>query len=108
MGSEPNPHDAVVQRERDERVQTMLAALGPVDRAAITLCYWYDCSYEEIAEMLELTVGAVKSRLYRARRALAEMMREETVPEARGRPAAVLAGLGRESSANQAEVCYAM
>ena len=108
IASEPNPHDAVVQRELDERLQTMLAALSPLDRAAITLCYWYDCSYEEIADVLDLTVGAVKSRLYRARRALAEMMREETVREARGRPAAVLTGLGQDNSVSQAEVCYAM
>ena len=47
------------------------------DRAAITLCYWYDCSYEEIAETLNLTVPAVKSRLFRARRAMARMMQEQ-------------------------------
>jgi DNA-directed RNA polymerase specialized sigma24 family protein len=33
--------------------------------------YWYDFSYEEIAESLSLTVSAVKSRLHRARRELA-------------------------------------
>jgi DNA-directed RNA polymerase specialized sigma24 family protein len=97
-----------VRREQSEHIQEMLATLGPVDRAAITLCYWYDCSYEEIAEVLDLTVGAVKSRLYRARRALADMMREETARETGSVPAAVLPGLRREHSATRAEVCYAM
>ena len=76
----PNPMALMMQRERDELIQHMLASLSPTDRAAITLCYWYDCSYEEIAEVLSLSVSAVKSRLYRARRALAETMQQQEVP----------------------------
>ncbi len=34
--------------------------------------YWYDMSYEEIADAQETTVSAVKSRLFRARRILAD------------------------------------
>ena len=66
------------QREQEEKIQQMLTTLSPTDRAAITLRYWYDCSYEEIAEILSLTVSAVKSRLHRARRALAKTMEGET------------------------------
>jgi len=69
-----DPESEVVEREREEQIQTLLQSLSPTDRAAVTLLYWYDYSYEEIAEALELTVSAVKSRLYRARRALAEEM----------------------------------
>ena len=74
----PNPESVVAEREREERIQCLLADLSPTDRAAITLRYWYDCSYEEIAETLNLTVSAVKSRLHRARRALAQTMEGET------------------------------
>ncbi|NIV31364.1 MAG: sigma-70 family RNA polymerase sigma factor, partial [Anaerolineae bacterium] len=74
----PAPERVVAQREREAHIQELLAGLSPTDRAAITLRYWYDCSYEEIAESLTLTVSAVKSRLYRARRALAGMMEGET------------------------------
>lgn len=70
----PSPESVMVQREQEARIQQLLAALSPTDRAAITLRYWYDCSYEEIAGVLDLTVSAVKSRLHRARRALAGMM----------------------------------
>jgi len=70
----PNPESVVVQREREEYIQQLLTALSPTDRAAITLRYWYDYSYEEIAETLNLTISAVKSRLHRARHALAKMM----------------------------------
>jgi RNA polymerase sigma-70 factor (ECF subfamily) len=66
------------QREHEDQIQGLLGELSPTDRAAITLRYWYDCSYEEIAEMLNLTVSAVKSRLHRARRALAESLEGES------------------------------
>jgi RNA polymerase sigma-70 factor (ECF subfamily) len=69
---EPTPEAALVMDEKQIRVQALLADLPPKDRAAITLHYWYDYSYEEIAESLSLSVSAVKSRLYRARRTLAE------------------------------------
>ena len=68
----------MVQREQEDRIQHLLAALSPTDRAAITLRYWYDYSYEEIAATLNLTVSAVKSRLHRARRGLAKTMQGET------------------------------
>jgi RNA polymerase sigma-70 factor (ECF subfamily) len=74
----PSPESVVAQREREEHIRGLLASLSPTDRAAITLRYWYDYSYEEIAETLTLTISAVKSRLHRARRALAGMMEGET------------------------------
>jgi RNA polymerase sigma-70 factor (ECF subfamily) len=54
----------------------LLKDLDETDRAAIIMRYWYDYSEIEIAESLELTVSAVKSRLHRARRALAGMWQE--------------------------------
>jgi RNA polymerase sigma-70 factor (ECF subfamily) len=113
VASEPGPYESMVEREREERIRGLLARLQPTDRAAITLCYWYDCSYEEIAEMLDLTVGAVKSRLYRARRALAEMMRGqaargEDAPEKSARREVQYPGLVRQERAKQREVAYAL
>jgi len=74
----PNPESVASRREQEEQVQGLLGELSPTDQAAITLRYWYDCSYEEIAEMLNLTVSAVKSRLHRARRALAGSLAGES------------------------------
>ena len=73
----PNPEAVVAEREREAYIQGLLAGLSPTDRAAITLRYWYDYSYEEIAEALSLTVSAVKSRLHRARRNLAKKIQED-------------------------------
>ncbi len=70
-GSGPEPQ--MVQNQREEMVQTLLAELAPEYREAVVLRYWYELSYEEIAEMMETTVSAIKSRLFRARRQLAEI-----------------------------------
>jgi RNA polymerase sigma-70 factor (ECF subfamily) len=60
-------------------VREILEELGSTDRAAIILRYWYEYSYEEIADSLSLTVPAVKSRLHRARRSLAEQWSPQDV-----------------------------
>jgi len=71
-----DPSDAVAAWETQERVQRLMMRLSAEDRAAVTLRYWYDCSYEEMAQILGTTVSAVKSRLHRARLSLAQMMEE--------------------------------
>ena len=74
----PNPESEMIYGEQRVRMQSMLKHLDSVDRAAIVLRYWNDCSEAEIAEALHLTVSAVKSRLHRARRELAGLWQEES------------------------------
>jgi RNA polymerase sigma-70 factor, ECF subfamily len=74
----PNPESELVHGEQRARMQGMLKRLDSVDRAAIVMRYWNDCSETEIAEALHLTVSAVKSRLHRARRELAGLWQEES------------------------------
>lgn len=71
---DPGPEEVAVRRERSERIQGYLDELNADDRAAVVLRYWYDYSYVEIAETLDTTESAIKSRLFRARRALADLM----------------------------------
>jgi len=71
---EPTPETKAMQNERSAYIHDLLNELSPDDRAGIVLKYWYDYSYAEIAEVLETTESAIKSRLFRARRALAEMI----------------------------------
>jgi RNA polymerase sigma-70 factor (ECF subfamily) len=73
----PNPEAESVKREERDRLHILLKDLDATDRAAIILRYWNDYSEIEIAESLNLTVSAVKSRLHRARRALAGMWQED-------------------------------
>lgn len=70
--SSQSPESSLVQSEREAVVQEMLGQIGETDRAAVVLRYWYELSYAEIADSLSLTVSAVKSRLHRARRELAQ------------------------------------
>ena len=68
----PGPEYRAMENERQQQVQKMLASLSEVDRAAVIMRYWHDFSYDEIAETLNLTNSAVKSRLHRARQSLSE------------------------------------
>jgi RNA polymerase sigma-70 factor (ECF subfamily) len=74
----PGPEAAFGSHETQQRVQVLLESLSPQDRAAVIMLYWYDLSYEEIADALSLTVSAVKSRLHRARLELAHEWTEQT------------------------------
>jgi RNA polymerase sigma-70 factor (ECF subfamily) len=69
---EPGPEKALARAEQQNEIRQSLLQLAAKDRAAIVLHYWQGLSYIEIAEMLSLTPSAVKSRLHRARRTLAE------------------------------------
>lgn len=68
----PGPEGRLLLDEREDEVRTLLGTLNELDRAAVVMRYWYEYSYDEIGEALSLTNSAVKSRLHRARRALAE------------------------------------
>jgi RNA polymerase sigma-70 factor (ECF subfamily) len=69
----------LLAKEEQVRIRVLIHQLEPIDRAAIILYYWNDLSYEEICNTLGLSVSAVKSRLHRARRAMAsEWMKTQT------------------------------
>jgi len=65
------PEASIVNDEMQSQVQALLDDLEPDYRMAVVLRYWYDMSYEEIAETMDTTVSAIKSRLFRARKMLA-------------------------------------
>jgi len=71
VSREPQPDVAVAAGEQRDVLRRMLASLPPEDRSMLAMYYWGDLSYEEIAQAMRTTVPAVKSRLFRARRALA-------------------------------------
>lgn len=66
------PEAEYMAQEREQLVQVLLKELPDEYRQAVVLRYWYDMSYEEIADVQKTTVSAVKSRLFRARRILAD------------------------------------
>jgi RNA polymerase sigma-70 factor (ECF subfamily) len=75
-----HPEKAAIYSDQQAQIESMLNELNELDRAAIVLRYWHDASEVEIAETLDLTVSAVKSRLHRARRKLGELWKEDPQP----------------------------
>ena len=80
--SAPDPEAESVKRELHARLHRLLKDLDDTDRAAVIMRYWHDFSEKEIAQSLDLTVSAVKSRLHRSRRALAGMWNESDKTQA--------------------------
>jgi RNA polymerase sigma-70 factor (ECF subfamily) len=70
--SDPQPEEIALRHEAQRHAQTLLNKLPSDYRAAVVLRYWHDLSYEEIAEALDSTLAAIKSRLFRARQMMAE------------------------------------
>lgn len=69
--TEPQPEEVTLSRERQAALRDLLAELPADYRAAIILRYWHDMSYDEIADTLDTTISAIKSRLFRARQMMA-------------------------------------
>ncbi len=82
-GTFPAPDLRAEEKETLRMVREVVAKLPPPHRAVIVLFYMEELPVEEIAEVLELPVGTVKSRLYYARERLRDMMlqRRRSVPE---------------------------
>lgn len=85
---QPGAEGRLLQRERSRAVARALARLAGEQREVIELRHFQDLSYEEMAEILEVPVGTVMSRLYRARKRLRQEMLQ--------RDAALLPGKGGE------------
>jgi RNA polymerase sigma-70 factor (ECF subfamily) len=79
-----SPEEMAVISEQARRVQRALTRLPAETRAVVTLRYWGEYTCEEIAETTGASVNAVKSRLHRARTALAGLLgQEDGCPHAR-------------------------
>ena len=76
-----SPEQSALQGEQQDEIQHYLQRLPGKYRAVIVLRYWYDFSYEEIANALNLTPALVKARLHRARELLARYMQQQPANE---------------------------
>ena len=70
----PTPDVIVQERERDQILQNAIQCLPEYQRAMVVLYHTHSKTYEEIAEIMNLPIGTVKSRLNRARLALKEKL----------------------------------
>jgi RNA polymerase sigma-70 factor, ECF subfamily len=72
--TEDDPALSAERRMEYERLMAALAALDPEFKAVIVLRDVEECDYDQIAAILEVPVGTVKSRLFRARMALRDAL----------------------------------
>jgi RNA polymerase sigma-70 factor (ECF subfamily) len=70
----PTPEAVLEESERAQILQKAVGDLPEYQRAMVTLYHTQQKSYEEIAEIMDLPIGTVKSRLNRARLALKEKL----------------------------------
>ncbi|HEX7502036.1 MAG TPA: sigma-70 family RNA polymerase sigma factor [Acidobacteriota bacterium] len=71
----PAAGDELVAAHREARLQGALASLPPRQKMALALASFSDRSYEEIAAVMDVSVPAVESLLFRARKNLAAILR---------------------------------
>lgn len=74
------PEEGCVQNQVVRRVREAVLSLPPRQRQVVTLVDLEECSYAEVASILEIPVGTVMSRLSRARQALRELLLDFQVP----------------------------
>jgi len=70
-----SPDAQMMHRELDEPLQLGLMAMSPDFRVAVLLADVEGMAYEEIAEVMQTSIGTVRSRIHRGRRQLREYLR---------------------------------
>jgi RNA polymerase sigma-70 factor (ECF subfamily) len=80
------PEQAAVRRQLAAALDGAIDMLRPEYRAVVVLRHHEDLDYEEIAEVMDLPLGTVKTYLFRARRELASRLREQGLAPETGSP----------------------
>jgi RNA polymerase sigma-70 factor (ECF subfamily) len=71
------PERALIDADRTRSIHSAILTLPPHYRAVIELRHYQELSYAEIGDTLQIPISDVKSHLYRARKALASLLRED-------------------------------
>jgi RNA polymerase sigma-70 factor (ECF subfamily) len=78
-GEEVLEQDHVVERMSQDSVVNALASIQPQFRDVVVLVDIGDFTYADAAQILDIPIGTVMSRLHRGRRALKQQLAEETM-----------------------------
>lgn len=68
--STPNPEALLINDQMESEIQEGIQAMTPEFRIAVLLADMEGLSYEEIAEVMETSIGTVRSRIHRGRKQL--------------------------------------
>ena len=75
-GESSNPERRAGEAELAKRIQGALMHMATNDRLVLTLRHFSECSYQEIAEILDVDEKTVKSRLFEARNRLRRLLQD--------------------------------
>jgi len=78
-GTGPDPLDQIIKREQDRHVAQAIGWLDDDHREVLMLRCYADRSYKEIAQLLGLPLGTVKSRMFYAVKSCREILRKKGV-----------------------------
>ena len=70
------PEDCVIATDRQKRIIKAIDSLKPKLREVIMLCEIYGYTYEEASQKLNCPLGTIKSRIYNAKKELAEVLED--------------------------------
>lgn len=73
----PSPEAAVIEKERITLIQQSIQSLPEAARSVLILREYGELSYQEIADVLDVPIGTVMSRLNYARNRLRELLKKE-------------------------------
>ena len=73
--SNPEPPQNLLRHELEQKIEESLAELPENQRTAILLCRQDELTYEQIAEILQCSLSATKSLIFRARETLKQRLK---------------------------------
>jgi RNA polymerase sigma factor (sigma-70 family) len=72
------PEEIFLEKERNNQLSFAISKLKPYFKELLLLKYQSSLSYEEIAELVGSNINSVRTNLYRARKQLAKIYKEES------------------------------
>ena len=76
---QPTPEESLISEQKIVMLRSIVSKLKPRYRKLVELRYFYEYSYEEISEEMELPIGTVKAQLFRARELLQNILKENQI-----------------------------
>ncbi|MEM9981573.1 MAG: sigma-70 family RNA polymerase sigma factor, partial [Bacteroidota bacterium] len=72
-----NPQEEAIKAQKAELMKEFVAKLPPKYRKLVTMRYFEELAYQEIADELDLPLGTVKAQLHRARELLYDFVKDK-------------------------------
>lgn len=76
VSTAPTPEESVINLQQRNQIEHYLCRLTPRYRRLFELRFYDECSYEEIAEKLDLPLGTVKTGIHRMRERMCHLIAE--------------------------------